>query len=330
LEPGSDAVLQLHMQPTGKPEPVRCSVGLYFTNQPPTNAMFKIVLTSLDFEIPAGKKDFLLEDSYVLPVDVEVRGVKPHTHYLARDLQAFATRPDGTRQWLLHIPQWDFFWQQDYRLAEPIRLPRGTRLTMRYTFDNSAENPRNPHRPPQNVRYGPQTTDEMAELWIQVVAASANDFSRLANDARDKATRDNLHLYEELLRRDPRDAKAHASLGRLLFLMGRGDEAAQQLRTSLEISPSNDVPHYYLGVMQRGQNQLIAARTEFETALTLNPDNYKAHGNLAQIAQAEGRLDEAEQHARAALRIYPGDGLSRETLDAILQARGAPTVRPAK
>ena len=330
LEPGMDAVLQLHLQPTGKPEPVRCSVGLYCTNRPPTNAMFKICLTSLDFEIPAGKKDFVVEDSYVLPVDVEVRGVKPHTHYLAKDLQAVATRPDGTRQWLLHIPQWNFFWQQDYRLADPIRLPRGTRLTMRYTFDNSADNPRNPHHPPRNVRYGPQTTDEMAELWIQVVAGNARDLARLASDARDKAAQDNLRAYAEFLRRDPRDAKTHAALGRLLFLLGRMDEAAQHLRASLEISPANDLPHYYLGVMQRGQNQLAAARTEFETALRINPDHYKAHGNLAQIAQTEGRLAEAEQHARAALKIFPGDTLSRETLDTVLRARGGIPARPAQ
>jgi Tfp pilus assembly protein PilF len=84
--------------------------------------------------------------------------------------------------------------------------------------------------------------------------------------------------------------------------------------------------HYHLGVMQRQQNNLPAARTEFETALRLNPDNYKAHGNLAQIAQSDGRLEDAEHHARAALKIFPGDTMSRETMDAILRGRGA---RPA-
>ncbi len=325
LEPNTDLVLQLHMQPSGKPEPVRCEIGLYFTNRPPTNAMLKVLLTSLQLNIPAGQKDFIVEDSYVLPVDVEVLGVKPHVHYLGKDLQALATLPDGSRRTLLHIPDWDFNWQQDYRFTTPMRLPRGTKLQMRFTYDNSATNPHNPHRPPRDVRNGVQTTDEMAELWVQVLAANANDLQRLTYDFSGKAERDAISFYESLLRENPRDAKAHSSFGRLLILSGRIAEAEQHLRVALEISPADDLPHYYLGVAHRRQNQLLAARAEFETTLRLNPENYRAHGNLAQIAQAEGNLALAEEHLRAALKIHPGDALSRESLDEILRARG---VRP--
>lgn len=325
LEPNTDLVLQLHMQPSGKPEPVHCEIGLYFTNRPPTNAMLKVLLTSLQLNIRAGQKDFVVEDSYVLPVDVEVLGVKPHVHYLGKDLQAFATLPDGSRRTLLHIPNWDFNWQQDYRLAAPMRLRRGTRLQMRFTYDNSATNPHNPHRPPRDVRYGVQTTDEMAELWVQVLAANANDLQRLTYDFSTKAERDAISFYEWLLRNNPRDAKARTSYGRLLILAGRIPEAEQHLRAALEIAPAEDLPHYYLGVVRRRQNRFSEARAEFETALRLNPESYRAHGNLAQIAQAEGDLNAAEEHLRGALKIHPGDALSRETLDEILRARG---VRP--
>lgn len=325
LEPNTDLVLQLHMQPSGKPEPVRCEIGLFFTNRPPTNAMLKVLLTSFQLNMPAGQKDFIVEDSYVLPVDVEVLGVKPHVHYLGKDLQAFATLPDGSRRMLLHIPDWDFNWQQDYRLATPMRLPGGTRLQMRFSYDNSASNPHNPHRPPRDVRYGVQTTDEMAELWVQVLAANANDLQRLTYDFSAKAERDAISFYESLLRENPRDAKGHTSYGRLLAMAGRLPEAEQHLRIALEIASADDLPHYYLGVVRRRQNLLPAARMEFETALRLNPENYRAHGNLAQIAQAEGNLNAAEEHLRAALKIHPGDALSRETLDEILRARG---VRP--
>lgn len=321
LDPNTDFIVQLHMQPTGKPEAVTCAVGLYFTNQPATNVMMKLLLTSFAIDIPAGKKDFLVEDSYVLPVDVEVLGLKPHVHYLGKDLQCHAILPDGSRRMLLHIPDWDFNWQQDFRFATPMRLSRGTRLSMRFTYDNSAENSHNPHRPPQRVGYGVQTTDEMAELWIQVLTATRGDLDRLTQDFGLKAQQDSLAFYQWLLRENPRDAKAHTSFGRLLVLAGQMNEAVKHLQTALEISPGDDLPHYYLGVVHRRQNELPAARNEFETALRLNPDNYRAHGNLAQIAQAEGNLNEAEQHLRAALKIYPGDALSRETLAEILRAR---------
>ena len=322
LELGSDIVAQLHLQTTGKPEPVKFAVGLYFTDQPPTNSMMKLLLTSFALDMAPGDKNFLVEDSFVLPVDVEVLGIKPHVHYLGKDLQGFATLPDGSRRMLLHIPDWDFNWQQDFRFAESIHLPRGTRLSMRFIYDNSADNPHNPHRPPQRVRYGVQTADEMAELWIQVLAANAADFQRLTQDFSAKAQQDSVTFYQWLLRENPRDAKAHTSFGRLLVLAGQLDEATQHLRLAAEISPDDDLPHYYLGVIHRRKNELAAARAEFELALRLNPDNYRAHGNLAQIAQAEGNLDGAEQHLRAALKIYPGDALSRETLDEIRRLRG--------
>ena len=121
---------------------------------------------------------------------------------------------------------------------------------------------------------------------------------------------------------------AYQSPAGLPWPLEPGRDAAQHLRTALEISPTNDMPHYYLGVMQRGQNQWATAREEFATALRLNPDNYKAHANLAQIAQAEGRLDEAERHARAALKFFPGDALSRQTLEAVLRARSLTPARP--
>ena len=120
-------------------------------------------------EIPAGQEDYVVNDQYVLPTDVDVLSVYPHAHYLGKDVQAFATLPDGTRQWLLWIKDWDFNWQDVYLYKAPVFLPRGTTISMRYTYDNSADNPRNPHTPPQHVAYGPHSSDEMAELWLQVL-----------------------------------------------------------------------------------------------------------------------------------------------------------------
>src|SRR5438477_395984 len=86
---------------------------------------------------------------------------------MKRTLSRVAILPDGTRLWLLRINDWNFHWQDAYRYVTPIALPAGTTVAMEYTYDNSVENRRNPHRPPRHVTYGQRTDDEMGDLWIQ-------------------------------------------------------------------------------------------------------------------------------------------------------------------
>jgi hypothetical protein len=77
---------------------------------------------------------------------------------------------------------WDLNWQGDYRFARPIPLPKRTSLRMRFTYDNSTNNVRNPHQPPCRVVFGPQTDDEMGELWLQVLPNNAHERGLLALD----------------------------------------------------------------------------------------------------------------------------------------------------
>src|SRR5204863_534756 len=77
-------------------------------------------------DIPAGEKNYLVESSYVLPVDVEAVSILPHAHYLGHEMAGNATLPDGATRPLILIRNWDFNWQGDYRYAKPISLPKGT------------------------------------------------------------------------------------------------------------------------------------------------------------------------------------------------------------
>src|SRR5262249_52895644 len=160
---GSDLVIQLHMMAghLSQPEDVRPRVGFFFTDTPPTRQPIDFKLGSKMIDIPAGRSDYVADDVFVLPVDVDLLGIYPHAHYLARDMKASATLPDGQVVSLLWIKDWNFSWQDRYRYSTPIFLRRGTTVTMRYTYDNSAANPRNPHHPPERVVYGPQSSDEM-------------------------------------------------------------------------------------------------------------------------------------------------------------------------
>ena len=167
--PGSgDLVFQIHYHGTGKPESDRSRVGVYFAEKPPLRTLLDIPLGSRQIDIPAGERRYRVRDSFTLPVDVEIESVIPHAHYLARRMRGWARLPNGVRRELLRIEDWDFNWQESYRYRTPLRLPQGTRLEMEFEYDNSAANPRNPSRPPQRVRWGPETTDEMAGLHFAV------------------------------------------------------------------------------------------------------------------------------------------------------------------
>jgi hypothetical protein len=320
---GADLVVQLHLKPSGKPEPIQPEIGLFFTDQQPTNHLFKFFLGSKRIDIPPGDRAYIVEDHFRLPVDVQVTAINPHAHYLGKDLQGFATLPDGTRKWLFRIPNWSFFWQGDYRLRQPLFLPAGSELQMRYTYDNSLANPENPSNPPKRVRYGTQTTDEMAELWVQVSAVPAA-LAVLRQVCSERVLQDIITGCEARLESDPNDAAAHTQLGSIQVSSGLVSQGLSHLWAATNADPRLDSPHYYLGLYHRRQNQTAAARREFQKTIQLNPDAYKAYGNLGFIAEEQGHRSEAQKYFRRALEIYPRDRLVSAELSALSRSDAAP------
>ena len=100
LEPGTDLVLQVHMQPTGKLESVQPEIGLHFADQPSTGHVFKVCLRSFDIDIPAGEANYEIASEFKLPVDVELLAVLPHAHYLGRKLLGFCQSARWKRAFL--------------------------------------------------------------------------------------------------------------------------------------------------------------------------------------------------------------------------------------
>jgi len=324
LPGGADLVLQLHLQPTGRPEAVAPMVGFYFTNRAPEREFFKLCLNSLLLDIPAGAKAYQVEDSFTLPAEVVVLGFNPHCHYLGKDLRGFAVLPDGRTNLLLHIPQWDFNWQGDYRLKDPLTLPKGTRLVMRYTFDNSAENPRNPDRPPRRVQYGVQTRDEMAELWVQLLPRNPADLETLQDAYFPKVLSESITYQEYRLQLNPKDAHAHRRLGEANLQLGNSVAALAHLRAAIELDPTDDVSRFDLGIVYQEQKDAAAAEREFAEAVRLNPANGRAQGSLGIALGERGQLQRAERHLREAIRLDPTDTVARSVLNQVLQLRSAP------
>jgi hypothetical protein len=181
---GSDLVLSTHFHPSGKIEREKSTVGLYFASSPPTQAFTTIQLPPIfgvfeGLDIPADEGHYTIKDSFVIPIDVRAFSVGAHAHYLGKQMRLTATLPDGAVKTLLRIDDWDFAWQERYRFAEFVSLPKGTRLDAEVTYDNSAANKRNPSRPPVRVTWGEESTDEMGSIGLQVVAASPAELPQL-------------------------------------------------------------------------------------------------------------------------------------------------------
>src|SRR5262249_25420744 len=102
-----------------------------------------------------------------VPYDIHMTAVVPHMHWLGKDFQLSASLPDGSTKTLIHVDRWDFNWQDTYELETPVALPKGTRIDMVAHFDNTAENPANPTKPPIEVRWGEQTSNEMCIGFFQ-------------------------------------------------------------------------------------------------------------------------------------------------------------------
>jgi tetratricopeptide (TPR) repeat protein len=323
LERDSDLVLQMHLRPSGKPETVLPAIGFYFTDKPPTNIPYRINLLRYAIDIPPGAKEHSIENRYVLPVDVHLLRVLPHAHYLGKELQGYALLPDGGKKWLLLIKNWDFNWQGDYRYAPPVFLPKGTTLVMHFTYDNSADNPRNPNQPPKRVRFGLQSTDEMGELGLQLLPRNATDRAILARDFFVKFTKDAVEENESLVRSDPKDADAHAKLAVALIVFGRITEALEHLRAAVDLRPDHYEAHSALAGVYLRQNRLHEARMEFETVLRLKPNDYQAHGGLGSVFLRLGNLVEAEICYENALRINSEDPIARANLERVRTAKNA-------
>jgi Tfp pilus assembly protein PilF len=344
LDKGTDLILNTHLEPSGKTEVIEPSIGIYFTPRPATRFPMLLQLENdVKLDIPAGKGDFLVTDEFKLPLDVQLLAIYPHAHYLGKDIQAYATFPDGTRQTLIHIPQWNLNWQAVYRYAEPVTLPKNTVVSLRYIYDNSDANPLNPNHPPLRVRAGNRSSDEMCHLWLQVLPVN---FDRLRGDPRmllqetlarhnvennpaDFEARYNLAAmleakgnvnaaieeYFRALRLHPDDAAANNGLGAALLSQGSPEKAEPYLITALKARPDYFDAHYNLGNALASQHDFAGAAEQFRLALESQPDEANCEANLGSALAEMGRLAEAKAHFERALQIDPHHALAQENLE---------------
>lgn len=174
LPKGSDVIMQTHFHPSGKKEVEQAELALYFVDKAPKINLVPIQIPPVfgatkGINIPAGEKNYVVEDSLTLPVPVKAMLVGGHAHYICSSMKMTATRPDGKTLTLMEIDDWDLDWQDRYQFKKPIDLPAGTVLKTRLVYDNSADNPENPFSPPRRITWGQKSTDEMGSVTLTVV-----------------------------------------------------------------------------------------------------------------------------------------------------------------
>jgi tetratricopeptide (TPR) repeat protein len=322
LHPGTDLVVEMHFVPDGKVELVRLSVGLFFGDEPPQRTPAMLRLGRQNIDIPAGQKEYVTTDSFVLPVDVEVAAVQPHAHYRAREVRGTAALPDGTIKPLIYIKDWDYRWQHVYRYVTPLVLPKGTTLSVRYMFDNSAENVRNPHQPPRRVYWGQQSTDEMGDLWIQMLTRSERDLEILAAAIRPKHTAEEIVGYEMMIRKEPSKVALRNDVALMYAESGRPDQAAVHFDAVVKLQPDSAAARYNLGTALLASGKADVAIGQFAATLRLRPDYSAAQNNWGRALVQLANPDEALAHFREAARLDPTSASPRYNMGLLARAVG--------
>ena len=180
LPAASDFLFESHFHPSGKQESELSSIALYFADRPASRSQISFQLPprygrGAGIDIAPGDPSFTIGESWTLPAAIELHSVTPHAHYIGKEFKSWAELPDGSEVPLIWVKDWDFAWQDMYVYEEPVVLPAGATIHSRITYDNSAENPRNPSNPPKRVRWGQGSEDEMGSIIYRALSADEGD-----------------------------------------------------------------------------------------------------------------------------------------------------------
>jgi peroxiredoxin len=166
---GARLRFQMHYTPNGTATEDRSSVGMVFAD--PDTIKYEArggVCGNTAINIPAGEHDHVIEARQTLSRDTLFTSMMPHTHVRGTSFRYEVDYPDGKNEILLDVPRFDFNWQLWYHLDKPKLLPKGSVIHTTAHYDNSEDNVFNPD-PTINVRYGPQTWDEMMFGWYSTI-----------------------------------------------------------------------------------------------------------------------------------------------------------------
>ncbi|MGZ6019021.1 MAG: redoxin domain-containing protein [Phenylobacterium sp.] len=157
---GGKLTFSMHYTTNGKPMTDATKIGYYLLKTPPEIIRRAAVISNPLMTIPAGEARHKEVAYLEFPADAVLYSVHPHAHYRGYAVELTQITPDGRETPILSVPKYDFNWQLDYDLAEPLLVKKGTKLRVKWIYDNSEHNPANPD-PKQKISWGEQTWNEM-------------------------------------------------------------------------------------------------------------------------------------------------------------------------
>ncbi len=180
LPAAADIVIEIHYKLSGKAAKDQSAIAFYFADKETPHYLDGVLIGTQDLDIPAGEADYRRRFYMDVPVGFTLVDFLPHMHYIGKEAIFSVHLPDGKKHELAHITDWDLDWQSIYALREPMHIPAGSRLEAVFSYDNSAKNPENPHDPPQDIKWGWASEEEMAEIWMGIIPDDWNNRKALS------------------------------------------------------------------------------------------------------------------------------------------------------
>ena len=183
---GTDLAITTHYTPNGAEVLDRPKIGFKLAKKEPERKWISYALHGLQdrktFVIPPNDPSWPAPPGIITLMDnAELVWMSPHMHFRGKDMTVTVIYPNGESNIALRVPNFRFEWQIGYELAEPIKLPKNSRLMITGHFDNSAGNPDNPD-PSQTVYYGDMSWEEMFTGFIGLIVDKDVDPKKLIRE----------------------------------------------------------------------------------------------------------------------------------------------------
>jgi mono/diheme cytochrome c family protein len=185
LQAGGKISFEVHYFPAGEEvvdDQVSLGIWLYPVGYEPeleTELRMFNVAPQNSLQIPPGSRP-LFSNEYVMRTPVRIQSFQAHMHLRGKGASMEAIYPNGRKELLSQIDNFQFNWHNNYiysDAAAPL-LPAGTVLKFNMWYDNTADNPVNPH-PGDFVTWGDRAADEMGHMWIGVTELTQEQYDQL-------------------------------------------------------------------------------------------------------------------------------------------------------
>jgi len=191
--PGSKINWEIHMFAIGREmKDNQVELGIYFYPKgtvPPHRTVLKMfdVSRGSELDIPPNSTA-MTQNFYVMQAPGRIENFQPHMHMRGKAMSMEAIYPDGKREMLSVVNNFQWRWHVNYIYADDTAplLPKGTTLAFTAWHDNTTNNPNNPD-PRQWVGWGDRTVDEMAHAWVDVTYLEPEELDKMIADRKAKA-----------------------------------------------------------------------------------------------------------------------------------------------